>query len=257
VAQEEHPTSRHWVFTAPERPVVPDTNRRNDPTLVIRNPIDVFVADRLVQEGLAMSPPAAPEVLCRRIYLDVIGLPPAPSDVDEFVAAARDDPANAVEVLVDRLLESEHYGEKWARHWLDVARYADSNGYEKDLRREQWAWRDWVIGAINADMPYDQFLIEQIAGDLLPNHTQDQLVATGFLRNGMINEEGAIVPEQFRMEGMFDRMDCIGKAVLGLSIQCAQCHSHKYDPITQDEYYGMFAFLNDTCEAMSPVYTPE
>ena len=257
MAQEEHPTSRHWVFTAPERPVVPDTNRRNDPTLVIRNPIDVFVADRLVQEGLAMSPPAAPEVLCRRIYLDVIGLPPAPSDVDEFVAAARDDPANAVEVLVDRLLESEHYGEKWARHWLDVARYADSNGYEKDLRREQWAWRDWVIGAINADMPYDQFLIEQIAGDLLPNHTQDQLVATGFLRNGMINEEGAIVPEQFRMEGMFDRMDCIGKAVLGLSIQCAQCHSHKYDPITQDEYYGMFAFLNDTCEAMSPVYTPE
>ena len=250
---EGAPYSDHWAFTAPERPAVPDVPRS---TSVIRNPIDAFVADRLAQEGLAMSPPAAHEVLCRRIHLDLIGLPPAPNDVDAFVAAAREDLAAAVEAVVGRLLESEHFGEKWARHWLDVARYADSNGYEKDLRREQWAWRDWVIQSVNADMPYDQFLIEQIAGDLLPGRTQDQLVATGFLRNGMVNEEGAIIFEQFRMEGMFDRMDCIGKAVLGLSIQCAQCHSHKFDPISQDEYYGMFAFLNDTCEAQSLVYTP-
>ena len=262
----------HWAFTAPERPAVPDvahkavlptgfadaakTDQGSRPPFVIRNPIDAFIVERLAQEGLPMSPPAAHEVLCRRIYLDVIGLPPAPSDVDAFVAAAGGKLNVAVQSLLDRLLEREHFGEKWARHWLDVARYADSNGYEKDLRRDQWAWRDWVIGAINADMPYDQFLIEQIAGDLLPNRTQDQLVATGFLRNGMVNEEGAIVPEQFRMEGLFDRMDCIGKAVLGLSIQCAQCHNHKFDPITQEEYYGMFAFLNDTCEAQSPVYSP-
>jgi hypothetical protein len=138
-----------------------------------------------------------------------------------------------------------------------VARYSDTNGYEKDLQRDQWAWRDWVLDAIRADMPYDQFIIEQLAGDLLPNATQEQIIATGFLRNSMINEEGAIVPEQFRMVEMFDRMDCIGKGILGMSLQCAQCHTHKFDPITQDEYYGMFAFLNNTFESRSWVYTPE
>ena len=204
---------------------------------------------------MAASAPAPYDVLCRRIYLDLIGLPPAPQEIDTFIKAADKDLPSAVDALVDQLLESEHYGEKWARHWLDVARYADSNGYEKDLRREQWAWRDWVIGALNNDMPYDQFLIEQIAGDLLPSRTPEQLIATGFLRNGLVNEEGAIVFEEFRMEGMFDRMDCVGKAVLGLSIQCAQCHSHKFDPISQEEYYGMFAFLNNTFEAKSQVYS--
>ena len=246
--------SGHWAFAVPRRPTMPNVDSQIS---TIHNPIDRLVAERLGREGLSMAPPASRDVLCRRIYLDLIGLPPSPRQVDEFLDAARKDFPAAIEALVERLLASEHFGEKWARHWLDVARYADSNGYEKDLRREQWAWRDWVIGAINADMPYDQFIIEQIAGDLLPDRTQDQLVASGFLRNGMVNEEGAILPEQFRMDGLFDRMDCVGKAVLGLSIQCGQCHNHKFDPILQDEYYGMFAFLNDTYEAQSWVYSPE
>jgi len=246
--------SIHWAFVAPQRPAVPVVK---SPPGTIHNPIDSFVTDRLGREGWVLSPPAPHDVLCRRIYLDLIGLPPSPRELDQFLAEAQKHPAAAVEALVERLVGSQHFGEKWARHWLDVARYADSNGYEKDLRREQWAWRDWVIRAINADMPYDRFIIEQMAGDLLANGTQDQRVASGFLRNGMVNEEGAIVPEQFRMEGLFDRMDCIGKAVLGLSVQCAQCHSHKFDPISQDEYYGMFAFLNDTYEAQSWVYSPE
>ena len=182
--------------------------------------------------------------LCRRLYLDLIGLPPSPQEVEAFEQ-------HGIEATIESLLHSERFGEKWARHWLDAARYSDTNGYEKDMPREQWAWRDWVINALNRDMPYDQFLIEQIAGDLLPDATQEQIVATGFLRNSMLNEEGAIVPEQFRIVEMFDRMDCLGKAVLGLTTQCAQCHSHKFDPLTQDEYYGMFAFLNNSLR--SPV----
>ena len=157
---------------------------------------------------------------------------------------------------VERLLASPHYGERWARHWLDGARYADSDGYEKDKPRFVWFYRDWVINAFNRDLPYDRFILEQIAGDLLPNATQDQIVATGFLRNSMINEEGGIDPEQFRMEAMFDRMDALGKSVLGLTIHCAQCHNHKYDPLTQEEYYRLFAFLNETHEANVAVYSP-
>jgi hypothetical protein len=243
---EGAPYSNHWAFTAPR---TQEVEQGGD------NPIDRLVIRRLQAKGLSMSERAPLSVLCRRIYLDLVGLPPSPEELADFVSAGQLDFRDGVDALIDRLLGSKHFGEKWARHWLDVARYADSNGYEKDLPREQWAWRDWVIHSINADMPYDQFVIEQIAGDLLPNPTQDQVVATGFLRNGMINEEGAIVPEQFRIEGLFDRMDCIGKAILGLSIQCAQCHSHKFDPISQDEYYGMFAFLNDTYEAKTSVYT--
>src|SRR6185436_2546252 len=201
-------------------------------------------------QKLALSPAAAPGTLYRRLYLDLIGLPPSPQELE---AAERE----GYEATGERLLRSERFGEKWARHWLDVARYSDTNGYEKDLQREQWSWRDWVVDALNRDMPYNQFLIEQIAGDLLPAATQSQIVATGFLRNSMINEEGAIVPEQFRMVEMFDRMDCLGKAVLGLTTQCAQCHSHKFDPLAQHEYYGMFAFLNTSYEAQSWVYTPE
>ena len=158
--------------------------------------------------------------------------------------------------MVDKLLASERYGEKWARHWLDIARYSDSNGFEKDLPREQWAYRDWVIAATNKDMPYDQFLVEQIASDMLPDRTQDQVITSGFLRNGMVNEEGAIIPEQFRTEGVVDRMDVVGKAAIGLSLQCAQCHTHKFDPITHDEYFGIFAFLNNTYEAQSWAYNP-
>ncbi len=168
-----------------------------------------------------------------------------------------DTTADAWTTAVDRLLASPHYGERWGRHWLDAARYADSDGYEKDKSRFVWFYRDWVVNALNRDLPYDRFIIEQIAGDQLPGATQDQVVATGFLRNSMINEEGGIDPEQFRMEAMFDRMDAIGKSVLGLTIQCAQCHSHKYDPITQEEYYRLFAFLNNDHEAQPVVYTPD
>ncbi len=242
---EGAPYSQHWAFLPPEKAALPDGNHA----------VDAFVSARLAEEGLAMSPPAASETLCRRLYLDLIGLPPTPHEVDAFVreSAAKGAP-DAAAAMADRLLQDRRFGEKWARHWLDAARYADTNGYEKDYPREQWIWRDWVIEAFNRDMPYDEFLIEQIAGDLLPNRTAQQLVATGFLRNGMINEEGAIIPEQFRMEGMFDRMDVIGTSVLGLSLKCAQCHTHKFDPISQSEYYRTFAFLNNTYEAQSWVY---
>lgn len=232
----------HWAFTSPAKASVPDVG--------LPHPIDAFVASRLKERGLALSPPANSAALCRRLYLDLIGLPPSPAELAAFEQ-------QGLEATVDALLKSERFGEKWARHWLDAARYSDTNGYEKDMPREQWKWRDWVVDALNRDLPYDQFLIEQFAGDMLPGATQEQIIATGFLRNSMINEEGAIVPEQFRMVEMFDRMDCLGKAVLGLTTQCAQCHSHKFDPLTQDEYYGMFAFLNTSYEAQSWVYTPE
>ncbi len=232
----------HWAFNPPAKSPLPNVSNQQ--------PIDAFVAARLLRESLKPAGRATDSALCRRIYLDLTGLPPSPSEL----AAFKKDGAVAT---IDALLNSERFGEKWARHWLDLARYSDTNGYEKDLQREQWSWRDWVIDSINRDMPYDQFLVEQIAGDLLPNPTQQQIVATGFLRNSMINEEGAIVPEQFRMVEMFDRVDCVGKAVLGLTTQCAQCHTHKFDPLTHDEYYGMFAFLNNSYEAQSWVYTPE
>ena len=232
--------SSHWVFVPPRAPT---------PTGDAPHPIDAFVRNRLEGSGLEPAPPADAATLCRRLHLDLVGLPPSPDDLTSF---ARD----GCEETVDRLLASEAYGEHWARPWLDLARYSDTNGYEKDLKREMWAWRDWVIAALNRDLPYDTFVIQQIAGDLLPSPTQDQIVATGFLRNSMLNEEGAIIPEEFRMVEMFDRMDCLGRAVLGLSTQCAQCHSHKFDPLSQDEYYGMVAFLNNSYEAKSFVYEP-
>jgi len=240
--QQGAPYARHWAFVSPRKVPLPDVG----PT----HPIDLLVADRLKTKDLTISVPAEAEILCRRIYLDLIGLPPSPAELDAF---AKTD----WEQTIDHLLASERFGEKWAQHWLDAARYSDTNGYEKDLRRDQWAWRDWVIDALNRDMPYDQFIVEQIAGDLLPNARQSQMIATGFLRNSMLNEEGAIVPEQFRMVEMFDRLDCIGKSILGLTTQCAQCHTHKFDPLTQDEYYGMFAYLNNAYEAQSHVYTDD
>lgn len=232
----------HWAFTPPHKSALPNVGTSDA--------IDAFVQSRLKESGLSLSPEAAPATLCRRLYLDLIGLPPTPQELADFEK-------RGYAATVEALLQNDQFGEKWARHWLDVARYSDSNGYEKDMPREQWKWRDWVVDALNLDMPYNQFLIEQFAGDLLPGASQQQIIATGFLRNSMINEEGAIVPEQFRMVEMFDRMDCVGKAVLGLSTQCAQCHTHKFDPITQTEYYGMFAFLNTAYEAQSWVYTPD
>src|SRR5437870_2885974 len=242
--------SKHWAFKAPVRPKVPDPKNTRWP----RNPVDGFVLAKLDKEKLKPSPEADKITLLRRLSLDLIGLPPTVAEVDTFLA---DKSPNAYEKQVERLLASPHFGERWARPWLDAARYADSDGFEKDKPRYVWVYRDWVINALNRDLPYDQFIIDQIAGDQLPNATQDQIVATGFLRNSMINEEGGVDPEQFRMDAMFDRMDCIGKSVLGLTIQCAQCHDHKYDPLTQQEYYRMFAFINNDHEAQRVVYSPE
>lgn len=240
------PAPGHWAFIPPVKPSVP----RN-----ATHPIDAFVEAKRTREGLAPSPPAPAETLVRRLHLDLVGLPPTPAEVEAFVSAAKINRDAAVRTVIERLLASPHYGECWGRHWLDAARYADSNGYEKDPMRHIWFYRDWVISAFNRDLPYDQFIIEQLAGDLLPNATQDQIVATGFLRNSMVNEEGGVDPEQFRMEAMFDRMDTIGKSILGLTIGCTQCHNHKYDPFSQEEYYRLFAFLNNDNEPWRVVYT--
>jgi hypothetical protein len=242
--------SKHWAFQPPARPALAAVRDRAWP----REPIDRFVAARLDREGIQPSPEADRITLARRMFLDLIGLPPAIDDVDRFVADANPD---AAERLADRLLASPHHGERWGRHWLDAARYADSDGFEKDKSRSVWFYRDWVVGALNRDLPYNQFIVQQLAGDQLPDASQDQIVATGFLRHSMLNEEGGIDPEQFRMEAMFDRMDAIGKSVLGLTIQCAQCHTHKYDPLTHEEYYRLFAFINNDHESQRVVYTPQ
>ena len=250
VGSKNAKVGQHWAFVAPKRPPLPKVRDTSWPA----NPIDYFVLAKLEKEGLSPSPPVGKPTLLRRLSLDLIGLPPTIEEADDFLA---DTSGGAYQGQVDRLIESSHYGERWGRHWLDAARYADSDGFEKDKPRFVWFYRDWVVNAFNRDLPYDQFIIEQIAGDLLPNPSQDQLVATGFLRNSMINEEGGTDPEQFRMEAMFDRVDAIGKSILGVTVQCSQCHDHKYDPFTQEEYYRLFAFLNNSHESTISVYTPE
>ncbi|TWU27720.1 Planctomycete cytochrome C [Bythopirellula polymerisocia] len=239
---------KHWAFEAPTRPQLPSV--RNEAW--VTNPIDFFVLARLESEGIQPSPQAKPHTLLRRLSLDLIGLPPTIEEIEYFQKLPEQ---SAYKRTIKQLLASPHFGEKHAREWLDAARYADSDGYEKDLPREVWMYRDWVINAFNNDMPYDQFIVEQIAGDLLPESTQSERIATGFMRNSMTNREGGIDPEQFRMEAMFDRMDAIGKSVLGLTVQCAQCHTHKYDPLTHTDYYRMFALLNNCDEAEISVYT--
>jgi hypothetical protein len=240
----------HWAFTSPVRSAAPEVKNER----WVRTPIDRYILSRLESEGLHPAPEADRITLLRRLYLDLIGLPPTPNQVDEYL---QDQSPNAYEKQVEKLLSSPHYGERWGRHWLDAARYADSDGFEKDKSRDIYFYRDYVIDAFNRDLPYDRFIKEQIAGDQLPHATQKQIVATGFLRNAMLNEEGGVDPEQFRMDAMFDRMDCIGKGILGLTIQCAQCHTHKFDPLTQQEYYKLFAFLNNDNEAQPVVYTPD
>ncbi len=230
----------HWAYRRPIRPAEPAV--RN--AAWIRTPVDRFVLARLDAEGLQPSAEAAFETLIRRVSLDLIGLPPTLQEVDEAVADAGQRGVDAAyETVVDRLLASPHYGERWARPWLDLARYADSHGFEKDLPRVMWKYRDWVIDALNRDMPFDQFTIEQIAGDMLPTPTTEQLIASGFHRNTMINQEGGSDPEEAMYEVLVDRVNTTATAWLGTTLGCAQCHDHKYDPFTQRDYYRMMAFF--------------
>ncbi len=235
------PYSPHWAFVAPRAAPLPLVKGTNWP----RNAIDWFILAELERQGLAPAPEADRYVLARRASLDLIGLPPSPEVVDAFV---RDDRPDAYEQFVERLLASPQYGERWAREWLDLARYADTNGYEKDRARSVWPYRDWVIRALNADMPFDRFTIEQLAGDMLPNPAPEQRIATGFHRNTMLNEEGGIDPLEFRFHAMTDRLATTGAVWLGLTVGCAQCHTHKYDPLTHTEYYRLMAFLNNADE---------
>jgi hypothetical protein len=240
----------HWAFIPPKARARPMVKQQN----WARNEIDYFILARLEKEGLPPSARADKHTLARRVYLDLIGLPPTIEQADAFVS---DDSAEAYDRLVDRLLSSPHYGERWARRWLDLARYADTNGYEKDRRRSIWPYRDWVIQAINADMPFDQFTIEQIAGDMLPDPTPQQLIATGFHRNTMLNEEGGIDPLEFRFYAMVDRANTTATTWLGLTMGCAQCHTHKYDPIQHSDYYKFMAFLDNADEPEIEVDDPD
>src|SRR6266567_1741869 len=225
----------HWAFLPPVRPETPPGN-----------PIDHFVLKRLEREALKPSPGADPALLLRRVTLDLTGLPPSPQELDAFLG---DKSLNAYEKVVDRLLASPRYGERMALDWLDAARYADTHGYQVDPEREMWPWRDWVVNAFNCNMPYDHFTVEQLAGDLLPNATLDQKIATGFQRNHRINSETGSIAEEFHAENLVDRVSTFGTVWLGLTVGCARCHDHKYDPITAREFYSLFAFFNNVDEA--------
>ncbi|HEX4948537.1 MAG TPA: DUF1549 and DUF1553 domain-containing protein, partial [Blastocatellia bacterium] len=227
----------HWSFEPVTRPEVMGNKQ---------SPIDALVRAKLANKGLALRPPAAPQTLVRRLWLDVIGLPPTPEIADEF---AKNPAPAAYEKLVDELLAKPQFGEHWARMWLDLARYADTKGYEKDLGRTIWPYRDWVLNALNADMPLDQFTTEQLAGDLLPNPTQQQLIATAFHRNTMTNDEGGTDNEEFRVAAVKDRVDTTMQVWMGLTMGCAKCHSHKYDPISHNDYYSFYALFNQTEDA--------
>lgn len=232
--------ARHWSFQPVRRPEAPKVK---DPSWA-RGPIDAFILSRLEKEGIKPSPEADRVTLLRRLSLDLTGLPPTLEEADRFLA---DRTPDAYAKMVDHYLASPRFGEQWARHWLDLARYADSDGYEKDLYRPHaWRWRDWVIDALNADLPFDQFTIQQIAGDLLPNATTENRVATGFHRNTLLNREGGVDIEEDRVKAVVDRVSTVGSAWLGLTLGCAECHSHKYDPISQREFYQLYAFFNST-----------
>lgn len=234
----EATAKQHWSFQPIRHPAVPAIAS----SFPIANPIDAFVLARLEAEKITPSPEAERATLLRRLSLDLLGLPPTPQEVEDFLRDARVD---AYERLVDRLLSSPHYGERWGRYWLDAARYADSDGFEKDTGRPfAWRYRHWVIDALNRDLPFDRFTVEQIAGDLLPQATVEQKVATGFHRNTLTNKEGGVDREQFRVEQVVDRVNTTAKVFLGMTLNCAQCHDHKYDPLSQREFYRFFAFFN-------------
>lgn len=243
--------SSHWSFQPIARPELPPVKNVG----WTRNPIDAFILAKLEQEGIEPAPEADRPTLIRRLYLDLLGLIPSPAEIDEYL---QDEQPLAYERLVERILTSPHFGERWGRHWLDLARYADSDGYEKDNPRPHaYRYRDWVIDAINRDLPFDQFTIEQLAGDLLPNATLEQRMATGFHRNTLTNTEGGADQEEFRVAATVDRVNTLGAVWLGMTVGCAQCHTHKYDPLTQREYYQLFAFMNSIQEANIPAPTPD
>ncbi|MCS6861667.1 MAG: DUF1553 domain-containing protein [Abditibacteriales bacterium] len=232
---------KHWAFVPPQRPALPTVKNKR----WVLNPIDAFILARLEQEGLKPSPAADRVTLMRRLSLDLTGLPPTPAEVDAFLA---DKSPNAYEKVVDRLLASPRFGERMAVVWLDMARYADTHGFHIDSHRDMWKWREWVIGAFNRNLPYDQFIIEQLAGDLLPNATLEQKVATGFNRNHPINFEGGAIPEEYHTAYIVDRIDTTATAFMGLTFRCAQCHDHKYEPFTMKDYYRFYAFFNNVPE---------
>jgi hypothetical protein len=231
----------HWSFLPPKRPALPQIKLASWP----RNTIDYFVLSRLERGGLEPSPEADRVTLARRASFDLTGLPPTPEEVDRFM---QDSSPDAYERMLDRLLASPRYGERMAIRWLDAARYADTNGYQTDAERQMWRWRDWVIEAFTNNMPFDQFTVEQIAGDLLPNPTLEQKIATGFNRNHRGNSEGGIVPEEYLVEYAVDRVETMSTVFLGLTMGCARCHNHKYDPFTQKEFYQLFAYFNNIPE---------
>ncbi len=234
------PYATHWAFTAPVRPTVP---RVQSSKFKVQSPLDSFIIARLEKEGLSPSPEAPRETLIRRVTLDLTGLPPTPAEVDAFLADAS---PKAYETVVDRLLASKRYGERMVWEWLDAARYADSNGYQGDQERTMWPWRDWAVKAFNDNLPYDQFTIWQLAGDLLPDATRDQKLATGFVRNHMINGEGGRIAEENRIEYLFDQAETVGTVWLAATMNCTRCHDHKFDAYTQRDYYGLVAFFNQT-----------
>ncbi|MBL8891688.1 MAG: PSD1 domain-containing protein [Planctomycetaceae bacterium] len=241
--------AQHWAF----QPLMAASSESGAKSAT-SDLIDHWVADAHQRMGLEFSPPASPATLLRRLCLDLTGLPPTLQEQDQFLASYATDPHGAYAATVERLLASSHYGERWGRWWLDQARYADSNGYSVDAPRQIWLFRDWVVAALNRDQPFDQFTIEQIAGDLLPNASESQKIATGFHRNTPHNEEGGIDVEQFRIESVVDRVATTGTVWLGLTIGCAQCHDHKFDPISQAEFYRLFAFFNQQDEPKLKVH---
>lgn len=230
----------HWAFIPPSKPELPEIS--SDWGV---NAIDRFVAAKLDEVGLTPNPPADKERLIRRVSFDLTGLPPSLELVDKFL---QDDSPEAYDHLVDELLASSAYGERWANYWLDVSRYGDSHGYQDDLPRVMWPWRDWVIHAFNKNLPYDEFVTWQLAGDLLPSATAEQILATGFNRNHKITQEGGAIPEEYRTEYVVDRTNTFGKAFLGISVECSRCHDHKYDPVSQKDFYSIYAFFNQANE---------
>ncbi|HEX6226212.1 MAG TPA: PSD1 and planctomycete cytochrome C domain-containing protein [Chryseolinea sp.] len=230
---------KHWAFTPPQKSEVPDGGEG------CTNEIDHFIRAKLNEVGLEPSPVADKERLIRRVSFDLTGLPPTLEQVDAFLA---DDSPEAYEKVVDQLLSSPSYGERWANYWLDVSRYGDTHGYQDDLPRVMWPWRDWVIHAFNKNLPYDKFVTWQLAGDLLPDATREQILATGFNRNHKITQEGGAIPEEYRTEYVVDRTNTFGKAFLGISVECSRCHDHKYDPVSQRDFYSTYAFFNQANE---------